>query len=216
MRVMPPAISKPMLDRRCVSVSQRKQNGRNARASTPCARNTPRQLRASTIGPPKARPRAGAAAETNAHMPRAFGRASSGNVSMMSATAVGAVAKPAVWLMVRKMMSEPAFHDSAVRIAAAPHTVRPIRKTRRCPLRSPSRPKVGSMTAPTSIGSESTHESVEVDASRLSPISGSAATRMTAGQPETKTPSIVATSTRRCFPLSTGRGYRQEVIRSKK
>ena len=174
---------------------------------------TPRQLSSWTIGPPKAKPSAGAAAETKAHMPSAFGRASSGNVSMMRATAVGAVANPAVWLIVRNVMSEAAFHDSDVRIAAAPQTVRPIRKTRRCPLRSPSRPKVGSMTAPMSIGSESTHESVERDACRLSPISGRAATRMTAGHPETKTPSIVATRTLRCLPLSTRRHYRCPPIR---
>ncbi len=121
---------------------------------------------------------------------------------MIKAMAVGRVAAPAVWLRVRKAMSDVASHAKAVRMAVAPHSPRPQRNTRRWPSRSPSRPKVGNSTELISSGRVITQASVDAVLSRSEAMSGRAATRITAGQAATKTPIRVARSVRCCFPRS--------------
>ncbi len=100
------------------------------------------QLIASVRIPPASRPTEAPAEATKLNTPIAFARSrGSGNiVTIMPRITAEATAPPAPW-MKRAPISMPCVCETAHRAEAPVKTARPIRKMRRWPIRSPSRPE---------------------------------------------------------------------------
>ncbi len=102
-------------------------------------RNTQRQLIV-TSKPPNTGPHTADRAPTADHPRAALVREATGTLAINSAREVGSwAAAPAAWTM-RATTSTPRFGATAQPTEASVNRAMPARKTRRCPMRSPSRP----------------------------------------------------------------------------
>ena len=110
-----------------------------------------RQVKSSVSQPPISGPAASAIADTPAQVPIALPRSWGGNALVMIDSVPGIIsAAPTPWTA-RLATSQPAVGASPIVAEAAAKITTPIRKTRRRPKMSPSRPPVTSRTANDSV-----------------------------------------------------------------
>jgi hypothetical protein len=105
----------------------------------------------STSTPPSTGPIASASAETPAHVPIALPRSCGGNAFVMIERVAGIIsAAPRPWTA-RPPMSHAEDCEKPMKALEAANSTTPMRKTRRRPKMSPSRPPVTSRTPKASV-----------------------------------------------------------------
>ena len=124
-----PAWSSGNCRRTVVGLSTTKAGSKAQRASTAWMTKRGRQPTQSTITPPTAKPVTAAPDNVPDAQAAARTRSSGGKTWNKRANDAGTVAVPASWAMVRKAITEPASHASAVRRLKTMQIEKPTRYT---------------------------------------------------------------------------------------
>ena len=153
----PPSVRAPAASKRAPgwrSVSRNNHHDTTAPRmhSGACTKKMMRQPTKSTSGTPATTPMTGAPAVTKLHMPSGRTRSCGSYMRFVNAIADGPVAEPHAAERVRNKINIGALGAKAVRPAKIPAPSRPPTNTRLCPIKSPSLPKAGPITAKANIG----------------------------------------------------------------